>query len=174
MKKLIPILIVAVILVGGLFLLIPSAPTDGYIRIHIRANSNAQVDQDVKYLVKDKVVECITPLAKDITSFESMYAVLQQNLGNIKTCVDNELALCGYTYGSTIRLNREDFPTRAYEDLTLDAGIYDALIIELGEGVGDNWWCVAFPPLCFEQGGDKNAKPEYRSLIKEWLGGLRK
>ncbi|MDE7301218.1 MAG: stage II sporulation protein R, partial [Clostridia bacterium] len=59
-------------------------------------------------------------------------------------------------------IREEKFPTRVYGDLTLDEGVYDALIVELGTGTGDNWWCVIYPPLCFTAA---NSDVEYRSII---------
>ena len=55
----------------------------------------------------------------------------------------------GFTYRSSVKLAVERFPTRTYGDLTLGEGYYDALIVNLGSGEGDNWWCVVYPPLCF-------------------------
>ena len=44
----------------------------------------------------------------------------------------------------------EYFPLRVYNSsVTLQSGVYDALIVELGSAEGDNWWCVIYPPLCF-------------------------
>jgi len=68
----------------------------------------------------------------------------------------------GYTYGARAEIRQENFPTRVYGELTLEEGVYDALIIELGTGTGDNWWCVIYPPLCFTSAtGDV----QYRSVI---------
>ncbi|MBO7390523.1 MAG: stage II sporulation protein R, partial [Clostridia bacterium] len=75
---------------------------------------------------------------------------------------------CGYDYGCRVRLGRESFPTRTYGDLTLKEGVYDAVIVELGSGEGKNWWCVAYPPLCFiaaEETGKEEV--EYRSWIAD-------
>ncbi len=56
---------------------------------------------------------------------------------------------------------------RKYGDLTLEAGFYDALIIELGGGEGDNWWCVVYPPLCFMGKGEGDFR--YASKIVEMI-----
>ena len=61
-------------------------------------------------------------------------------------------------------LKREDFPTRTYGEKIFPGGTYDALIISLGRGEGDNWWCVVYPPLCFTGEG-----VEYRSLIYDFI-----
>ena len=59
------------------------------------------------------------------------------------------LAKNGFNYKATVAVRNEEFPTRVYEDLTLESGYYDALIVELGRAKGDNWWCVVYPPMCF-------------------------
>lgn len=164
MKKIIISCLLITVIAMATFIALAPQPDNDYIRIHIRANSNSDYDQSVKYTVKDSVVAAITPLAKEITSYDKMYEVLGNNLAYIKQVVDNQLASMNIQYRSTINLNKETFPTRSYQDLTLEGGIYDALIIELGSGSGDNWWCVAFPPLCFvsENNGDD---VEYRSIF---------
>lgn len=173
MKKYIAIAAVTVIaLIVGAFAIV-GTEKNSYIRIHIRANSNSEYDQSVKYTVKDSVVEAITPLAEDITDKESMYKVLENNLTIIKAAADRKLGELGVNYRANIRLCREKFPTRTYDDLTLTGGVYDALIIELGEGVGDNWWCVAFPPLCFVGEKMDGKKVEYRSKLYQLFNSKR-
>ncbi len=133
-----------------------------YLRIHVRANSNSQTDQSVKYEVKDEVVKFFTPYAAECTSKQKAEEILSSLLPQIEEVCDGVLAKNGFGYGSRASLKREKFPTRVYGDLTLEEGIYDALIIELGSGKGDNWWCVVYPPLCFTSG---NGNVRYRSAI---------
>ena len=80
---------------------------------------------------------------------------------------DKVLRANGYTYGARASIRQEQFPTRVYDGVTLDAGVYDALIVELGTGAGDNWWCVVYPPLCFSGG---NGNVIYKSKIAEIIG----
>ena len=80
------------------------------------------------------------------------------------------LAANGFSYVSRAQIRREDFPSRVYEGVTLEAGIYDALIVELGSGEGANWWCVVYPPLCFA--GETGADVQYRSRIWEIIQGF--
>ena len=138
-----------------------SAETE-YLRIHVRANSNEQVDQSVKYLVKDEVVKFITPYAAQCTGKAAAIEVIGGILGGIEDVCDRVLKENGFSYTSRASIRAEQFPTRVYGDLTLESGIYDALIIELGTGTGDNWWCVIYPPLCFTSA---TADVEYLSAI---------
>ncbi len=139
----------------------PKTETE-YLRIHVRANSNSQIDQAVKYEVKDEVVKFFTPYAAECTSKERAEEIIRSLLPEIEKTCDRVLREKGFDYSSRASLKEEKFPTRVYGDLTLEEGMYDALIIELGSGTGDNWWCVVYPPLCFTSG---NGNVKYRSAI---------
>lgn len=142
-----------------------------YLRIHIRANSNCDADQNVKYEVKAAVVEALTPLLSGVSSKKKAMEIISDNLDLIDEVSDGVLRENGFYYGAKARLCKEDFPTRTYGELTLESGVYDALIVDLGSGEGDNWWCVVFPPLCFVADGE-GEKVTYRSLIVEWFKKL--
>lgn len=135
-----------------------------YLRIHVRANSNDQVDQDIKYIVKDEVVKFITPYVAECVDKQTAMSVMSGLLTEIESVCDRTLAAHGFNYTARAQVRAENFPTRVYGDLTLEQGVYDALIVELGSGTGDNWWCVIYPPLCFTAA---SADVEYRSAIYE-------
>ena len=137
------------------------ADTD-YLRIHVRANSNSETDQKVKYEVKDEVVAFITPYIAECVTKQAAIDVMQGILPEIVKVCERALSERGYTYGARASIKSENFPTRVYGETTLEAGVYDALIIELGGGTGDNWWCVIYPPLCFTSA---TTDVTYRSLI---------
>ncbi|MBO4594356.1 MAG: stage II sporulation protein R [Clostridia bacterium] len=171
MKNALLILLAAVIVIASAAGLVPKEETAKaeYLRIHIRANSNEDDDQSVKYEVKEKVVGFLTPLIAECDSKEKAMKVIGDNLRNIEKVADRTLRERGYTYSSEARLNNELFPTRVYESLTLDSGYYDALILELGEGAGDNWWCVVYPPLCFVGSGNYVYKSKIKSIIDSFF-----
>ena len=164
-------LMLIVFAVSATLLLISCSPVKknaDYIRIHIRANSDSAEDQSVKLAVRDVIVQCISPLAIDVDSKEEMWTLLKSKKGEIQQRAEDTLVSCGYDYGCRVRFGRESFPTRTYGDLTLEEGEYDAVIVELGTGEGKNWWCVAYPPLCFiaaEETGKEEI--EYRSWIAD-------
>ncbi len=137
---------------------------EAYLRVHIRANSNSQEDQEVKYRVRDAVVTFLTPEISGCETKEDAMALIGRELPEIERVAERVLAEHGFCYGARASLKREEFPTRVYERATLAAGVYDALILELGTGTGDNWWCVVYPPLCFSEG---NGNIVYRSKIAE-------
>lgn len=120
-----------------------------YLRIHIRANSNSYIDQSIKYKVKDAVVEALIPLVSEIETFEEAKVKISQNFDFIEKTANQVLADNGFSYSSHAKIDNEYFPTRTYENVTLEEGNYDALILELGSGEGNNWWCILFPAFCF-------------------------
>ena len=143
-------------ILGILFILIFSplktSANSEYLRIHIRANSNSEIDQSIKYQIKDEIVDALIPLLANCTSKEESAKIIENNFQYIESIADKILENNNFEYKSKAKLSYEEFPTRAYGDLVLNAGFYDALILELGEAKGDNWWCVVYPPLCFVNG----------------------
>lgn len=142
-----------------------------YLRIHVRANSNSAEDQKVKYEVKDEIVRFITPYIKECVDKQAAMEVMGNLTDEISEVADAALRERGYTYGARASVRAEQFPTRVYGDLTLDEGVYDALIVELGTGEGDNWWCCIYPPLCFTSA---SADVQYKSIITEIINKFKK
>ncbi len=142
-----------------------------YLRIHVRANSNSAEDQKVKYEVKDEIVRFITPYIKECVDKQAAMEVMGNLTDEISKVADAALKERGYTYGARASVRAEQFPTRVYGDLTLDEGVYDALIVELGTGEGDNWWCCIYPPLCFTSA---SADVQYKSIITEIINKFKK
>ena len=141
-----------------------------YLRIHIRANSNSEEDQKIKYSVKNEVINYLTPYVAQCHSKSETAKVIAQKSKTLEYIIDEILKCNGLDYSSRISIKNEEFPTRVYEDFTLESGYYDAVIVELGEAKGDNWWCVVYPPLCFTNGN--NVK--YSSLILQIIEEFRK
>ena len=147
-----------------------TAPTQTeYFRMHIRADSNEKEAQAVKYLVRDSVVEYLTPfIAEYHTQAEAVVGV-EERLTQIESTANAVLQENGFAYGAKAKICIEQFPTRVYEQYTLPAGEYTALIIELGKAEGDNWWCVVYPPLCFTATqGNVQYKSKILEIIKAW------
>lgn len=144
-----------------------------YLRMHVRANSNETGDQAVKYRVRDAVVAYLTPLVATCHTKAEAESMLKENLKNISAVATETLCRAGYDYGAVAKLKQEQFPTRVYDGFTLESGIYDALIIELGSGLGENWWCVVYPPLCFTGQSSGGTTVKYRSKILEIINRFR-
>lgn len=145
-----------------------------YLRIHIRANSNSEADQDVKYMVKNAVVDFLTPLLAEATDKDEAKSIVLANKEGIQRTADRVLAAEGFGYTSNAVVRTEDFPTRTYEGLTLESGSYEALVVNLGSGKGDNWWCVVYPPLCFVGGEMTGGELQYKSKLLEIINNFFK
>ena len=156
---------------GGSFLQ-KSVDFGEYLRVHIRADSNDGAAQAVKYYVRDAVVDYLTPFVATYQTEQDAYQGIQSRLQEIAQVATSVLRGQGFDYGATAELKKEEFPTRVYQDYTLPAGEYTALIICLGSGAGDNWWCVVYPPLCFA--GESNTFVIYKSKILEIIENWKK
>jgi len=110
------------------------------IRLHVVANSNSQKDQAIKLRVRDAVLD----ITEDMNE-----AQLRKSLPQIRAAARNCLRTLGNSCTVDVTLQQERFPTRVYETFSLPAGVYTALRITIGNGAGENWWCVAFPSICF-------------------------
>ena len=144
--------------------------TSQYLRIHIRAHSNETQAQSVKYKVRDAVVEYLTPIIANCPTKESAMQQIAQNLQGVQAVASDVLQAQGMSYGAQASLKKEHFPTRVYGEYTLPSGEYTALIIALGAGQGDNWWCVVYPPLCFVAPTGQNViyKSKIAEIIARW------
>ena len=143
-----------------------------YLRIHIRADSNEESAQAVKYVVKEEIVTLLTPIIADCEDKESAVKAIQGSIKSIEKRAEETLKKAGFSYGVTACVKKETFPTRKYGEYTLPAGEYTALIIRLGKGAGDNWWCVVYPPLCFSdcKGQNIRYKSKIAEIIRKWVG----
>ena len=154
MKKIVAILvcILSLVMVLGVTTKngqVQISDTENLLRIHIRANSNTKIDQNIKYEIKDKFVDYLTPLVCDCESKQDAIKVIKKNKNNLKKIADDILSKNNFEYESNIKVTKEFFPTRQYENYTVTSGVYDSIIVELGDASGNNWWCVIYPPLCF-------------------------
>ncbi len=126
-------------------------------RLHIRANSNSDEDQAAKLAVRDALLPFTARLFADCKGLDDAVRVANTEGGAILSHIESTLSSLGAGYGARISVGKEEFPERDYGGAVYPAGVYTALIVELGSGEGDNWWCVLFPSLCLkpaENGGD--------------------
>lgn len=131
------------------------------IRYRIIANSDSTKDQMLKMNIKEKLDEEILPILSDSNSIEDSRLLIKDNLDNIKNIVSK------YTDDFDVNYGKNYFPEKTYKGINYDAGNYESLVITLGSGLGKNWWCVLYPPLCLI---DENTNDvEYTTLVKEIL-----
>lgn len=148
-----------------------NAVCDDFLRMHIRADSNEKEAQAVKYAVRDEVVAYLTPLVARYTDKDAAMRGVSAHLSDIASVATEVLRRNGFGYGAKAELRTEYFPTRVYDGCTLPSGEYSALIVTLGSGSGDNWWCVVYPPLCFTSLKGENVV--YKSKILEIIERFR-
>ena len=157
------------------------------IRLHILANSDEEADQQVKYQVRDAILNQYGFLLSQSQNKEQSLQTLQTLLPKIEETARQVLAEAGFSQEVRATLEKDYFATRQYETFTMPAGEYDALRIVIGKGDGHNWWCVMFPPLCLpaaqKQGVENFSEseqkvleetPQYevRFFLVEWLQKL--
>ncbi|MDO7906507.1 stage II sporulation protein R [Paenibacillus sp. JX-17] len=130
------------------------------IRLRILANSDAPGDQLVKREIRDAVVRQMDSWVQELDnpqSLEQARALIRTRLPDIQATVGRELAARGIDYSYKVELGKVPFPTKLYGGLVYPAGNYEAVRVTLGQGEGQNWWCVLFPPLCFIDAGSGEA-----------------
>lgn len=160
------------VLIAVIALSLPKAEDYDYLRIHIRANSNSQIDQSVKYKVKDSIVDYLTPWLCGVKTKQQAIEVVNKEKVNMQNIGKKVLKENGFNYSVNVKIANEYFPTRTYNNTTLESGYYDAVIVELGDAVGDNWWCVMYPPLCFVGENTNENKITFKSRLSNWFNGL--
>ncbi|MBO5929729.1 MAG: stage II sporulation protein R [Clostridia bacterium] len=151
----------------GVCEIISKEVSGGIVRLHVIANSNSQHDQAVKLSVRDEILRISRELSDGKAaglSFAKMHEDLLVKTANLVLKERN----CDYT--CRIEMGNFFFPTRKYASLTLPAGNYNAVRIILGEGKGENWWCVMYPPLCFTQNAAGALTKEQHEQLSKTLG----
>lgn len=122
---------------------------DILIRFHVIANSDSDEDQALKLKVKDKIINYLYPLLEKSKSLEESREILLNQEDKVKEIAINTINENGYNYNVNIELSKENFPEKSYGSVILPQGEYEAFRVIIGNGNGQNWWCVMFPPLCF-------------------------
>ena len=144
----------AALLWGAGTLRTQEALAEKVVRLHVLANSDSEEDQALKLRVRDAVLEQATAILEQSADRREAESRLRGQLLELERIAAKEIAAEGYDYPVTVNLENTDFPTKEYDGFTLPAGEYLALRVIIGEGKGQNWWCVVFPPLCTAASAD--------------------
>lgn len=123
--------------------------SDSVFRLHVIANSDSDEDQNLKYKVRDALLNYMNDICSNCSSKEEAIEIVSTYQDNFKQVALNTIKDNGYDYSVNIEIGNFKFPTKQYGDISLPAGFYDALRVEIGQAEGRNWWCVMFPSLCF-------------------------
>ena len=157
-------------LTGFLALRAQDRLADKVVRLHVLANSDSEEDQALKLLVRDQVLERAASLLEQAGDRRQAEMLLRQALPELEEAAAREIAVNGYDYPVTAELVDAAFPTKEYDGFTLPAGEYLALRVVIGQGGGQNWWCVVFPPLCAAASGDVPAAALAAGFTEEEIG----
>ena len=141
----------------------------GVFRLHVIANSNSSEDQALKYNVRDSLLEYMNSLCINTKSKKDAITLAKAHINDFNEIAKKTILENGYTYPVSVEIGQYDFPTKTYADVSLPAGIYDALRVKIGSAEGKNWWCVMFPPLCFVDVSSGVVPDSSKEILKENL-----
>lgn len=165
MKK----IIIALFLVTVLFCLVTETSgevliPDNAIRFRIIANSNSFEDQETKIKIRKEIEPVFAEILKESSSKAETKKLINQNMSKFTSIIDK------YNIEYTINYGDNYFPEKEYKGVSYPEGTYESLVITLGSGFGENWWCVLFPPLCLlEASEEESSSPNYTLYVKEVL-----
>lgn len=141
--------------------------SDSVFRLHIIANSDSSADQELKLKVRDKIIEYMNTLTSSSSDKKDVISIVNNHLDSFKKIALNTIKENGYNYDVNIEIGNFHFPTKSYGDISFPAGNYNALKIEIGDAIGQNWWCVLFPPLCFVNSSTGVVPDDSKNTLKE-------
>lgn len=169
MKKL--LIIIGIVICGYAFmnvhaenLMIP----DDAIRMRVLANSNSEYDQSIKKQVSIELQKSMYHLLKNTKGIDQARAVIKSHMNEIEETVKATLIRLDYDKGYEINYGMNYFPNKEFHGVTYEEGYYESVLVTLGSGEGDNWWCVLFPPICLLE-AEESDQVEYKFYVKELL-----
>lgn len=128
---------------------------DTVVRLHILAHSDTTADQTIKLQVRDAITRAAAHWSPQNPT--DLRENLGQLLPHLQTVAQQTVRQAGSDAAVTVEQTRMYFTTRRYDDVTLPAGMYDTVQITIGAGLGQNWWCVVYPPMCVGGATDRDA-----------------
>ena len=171
MKKL---FVIGIVLVIGFFfievdknILIP----EDAIRFRVIANSNLDNYQEIKKIVSKELQKELYNSLKDVKNVDEARSLLKNNTLALEKSIEETLLQNNMNPIFDINYGMNYFPEKIYNGVEYKAGEYESLVVTLGEGVGDNWWCVLFPPLCLMEAEEvkDSEKIEYKFFVQELI-----
>lgn len=148
---------------------ISNSLSNSVFRLHIIANSDSLEDQNLKFLIRDKIVEYMNNLCKNSCSKEETIALVSDHINDFQNIANVVIKENGFDYNAKAEIGNFDFPTKKYQDISFPAGEYDALRINIGNSNGQNWWCVLYPSLCFIDKNSPSVPEESKELLQNTL-----
>lgn len=165
--------IILVILIGITYLIIGNVfkekdikIPDEAIRFRVLASSNSDYDQSVKLKVKNEIATELSVILKGVDDYSRADKIIKENVDILNKKVEKVLEYENYQKGFELTYGMNYFPKKEFKGIEYEEGNYQSLVITLGEGLGNNWWCVLFPPLCLIE-AEESTKVEYKIFVKE-------
>lgn len=175
-RKLKYFFILLILLLAFVFITISSYATyvsedisKNFFRLHILANSDSEIDQNLKLLVRNNIIDYMKTLTYDGLSKEDAILLTEEHINDFQKIAKKTIQDEGFNYPVSIQIGNFYFPTKIYGNLSLPSGYYDAVKIEIGEAKGKNWWCSLFPPLCFVDVSSGIIDEDSENTLKENL-----
>ncbi len=128
---------------------ISSDLSSNVFRLHIIANSDSEEDQNLKYIIRDELIDYMNSLCGNSSSKEETVDIVSNHINDFTQIANNIIQENGFSYFASVEIGNFEFPTKTYADISFPSGYYDALKVKLGDSKGQNWWCVLYPSLCF-------------------------
>jgi len=142
------VVVIGVLITGAAAQNTQTSLSEKVVRLHVLANSDTEEDQNLKLMVRDVILEHTEQLLECTESRKEAEALLRGQLLELEQTASETIRAAGFEYPVSVELTETEFPTKAYDGFSLPAGEYLSLRVLIGDALGQNWWCVVFPPLC--------------------------
>ena len=139
------------------------------IRVRVIANSNNTYDLEAKENLRQDLEKKIYSLLKDVTNIEEARKILTSNVKNIEIEVEENFKKQNYNNSYKVEYGLNYFPEKEFKGIIYQEGYYESLVVTIGRGEGNNWWCVLYPPLCLLDFDEETSDIEYKSFISEMI-----
>ncbi|MGI6161391.1 MAG: stage II sporulation protein R [Christensenellales bacterium] len=170
-----------VALCAAILLLASCSNRSDVMRLHVIANSDSETDQQIKLKVRDGIYSMLGGELALTENADEANETIANNTSRIKSMAEDIIRENGQEYSAKVIIGEFDFPDKTYAGTVYPKGRYQAVQIILGDGGGENWWCVMFPPLCFVDVSEweesvvpnpSGAPVEFKSLFAQWYEEL--
>lgn len=157
-------IIITYVIIGNVVVANNIIPDDA-IRIRIIPNSNSEYDQNIKYKVKETMENDMKNLLTNVKNIDDARNIIKNNLDGIQDNISKTLQKNDYDLPFNVNFGFNYFPKKEFKGIVYKEGYYESVVVTLGSGLGDNWWCVLFPPLCMIE-AEESADLEYTTMVK--------
>ena len=157
-------IIITYVIIGNVVVANNIIPDDA-IRIRIIPNSNSEYDQSIKYKVKETIQNDMKNLLTNVKNIDDARNIIKNNLDGIQDNISKTLQKNDYDLPFNVNFGFNYFPKKEFKGIVYKEGYYESVVVTLGSGLGDNWWCVLFPPLCVIE-AEESTDLEYTTMVK--------